>query len=617
MKTKLHFLLIAVLFSFSSVFAAKPTVTAKSTTVVYPIVSLIGSGVGGWGVDKDLTTTDGVVYTLSNFEIIPGEVKFRLNHRWHDQAPDLAYPSPVPGVDQDDWGYNAASTYVPIGFPEDDGTSAVASPSAVIKNIPSTPGFWNVTFNLVTKHYIFTPGVNPNRAVVINGGGLAADAVLSTGDGINYSKESVSFSTGGPAKFLEVASPINPAPTANWSSASFPGGTGTQDGALIPVAPGVYYTFFNITTGAYSFDPTTVSMIGSMNGWNDGSGAWDMLTDDNVTFYLNNITLSSAGDFKFRDNHSWNYNYGGTSFPSGTGVFNGGTNIAYPAGVYNVTFNRITLVYTFVSLNANIQFTGTNVAASPVGLGTADGTNYVAQHVIFGAGAGTGSFDEVASVLNPGPTFGTWPVAATPDGALTPDGARDVLFNKSTGVYSFPYVTYGITGSMNGWGGNIDLATTDGITYTLSNLVIASASDFKIREGHSWSYKNYGDTANPAGLTGTAVHEGTNFHLEPGTYNVTFNRSTLAFSFATLAVNKFDANKFSVYPNPTKNSWNFTSGNSDISSVKIIDMLGKTVMSKNTAAKEVTVDASSLSKGMYFAKITSGDSVQTVKVIRD
>lgn len=632
MKTKLHFLLIAVLFSFSSVFAAKPTGTAKSTAVAYPIISLTGSGVGGWGVDLDLQTSNGVVYTLNNFEIVSGEVKFRLNHRWHDQSPDLEYPAPVPGVDQDDWGYDKASTVVPIGFPADIGTSNVATPAAAIGNIPSTPGFWNVTFNLTTKAYSFTPGVNPNRAVVINGGGLAADAVLSSKDGVNYSKESVVFTTGGSAKFLEVASPINPTPTANWSSALFPGGKGTQDGALIPVAPGVYYVFFNISdtdfdplvdnSGTYSFDPTTVSMIGAMNGWNDGSGTWDMLTDDNVTFYLNGVTLASGGDFKFRDNHSWNNNFGasavaGIAAPDCCEV----SNIPYNAGKYNVTFNRLTLEYKFISLDANITFTSAKVAASPVNLGTSDGTNYVAQHVIFDAGVGTGNFNEIVSVLNPGPTFGSWPVTATPDGALTPDGARNVAFNKTTGVYSFPYVTYGISGGMNGWGSNDDnLTTTDGITYTLANYVIAGTTpqEFKIRENRSWSFKNFGDTASPAGVSGTAVHEGTNFKLAPGTYNITFNRSTLAFSFTNaLAVNKFETNKFSVYPNPTNNSWNFTSANSEISSLRIVDMLGKTVLSKKASSKEVSVDASSLSKGMYFAEIVSGDAVQTVKVMKN
>jgi hypothetical protein len=77
-----------------------------------------------------------------------------------------------------------------------------------------------------------------------------------------------------------------------------------------------------------------------------------------------------------------------------------------------------------------------------------------------------------------------------------------------------------------------------------------------------------------------------------------------------LGINKFKKNNsIAVYPNPTKNSWNFTSDNTDISSVKITNVLGQTVLSRNSSSNNVTIATSALSKGMYFAEITSGDSV--------
>lgn len=85
-----------------------------------------------------------------------------------------------------------------------------------------------------------------------------------------------------------------------------------------------------------------------------------------------------------------------------------------------------------------------------------------------------------------------------------------------------------------------------------------------------------------------------------------------------LGINKFEKNNsIVVYPNPTKNSWNFTSANTDISSVKITNALGQTLMTRNSSSNNITVDTSSLSKGMYFAEITSGDSIQTLKVIKN
>lgn len=589
MKTKLHYLIIALFFGFAM------NMTAQN-------VWLTGTGVGGWteGGVIQLETVDNITYTKSNFEIKgDGEIKFT----------------------EGTW---ATAATVTVGQPE--WPSGVADNTAGgTPNIHGVLGFWNVTFDYPTKAYTFTPGVNPNRAISIDGTAITGGTLaLSTTDGINYSKGSVVVAAG-TGQFVEKVSPIQPAPTANWSLGVWPAATGVQDGATIPVEAGVWDIGINITTGAYFFDPIVMCPIGDFNGWNDLPGPpadptmYEMTTVDNINFEIT-LTFAGGGNLKFRDNHSWNTQFGGGGavFPTGTLVAGGG-DIPYTAGVYLIKVNRLTNAVEFISQNPNINLNAPNVAASPVALGSADGVNYSVNHVIFSAGAAVGSFDEVASAGNPAGPFGTWPIS-TPDGSTTPDGAYNVVFNKTTGAYSFPYVTYGLTGSMNGWNGDVDLGTADGISYTLNNYVVAGPADaeFKIRENHSWAYKNFGSTTNPPGLTGSVVHEGTNFKLPAGTWNITLNRSALTFTFTdALAVNKFDANKFSVYPNPTNNSWNFTSANSEISSIRIVDMLGKTVMSKKASSSEVSVDASSLSTGMYFAEIVSGDAVQTVKVMKN
>lgn len=590
MKTKLHFLLIALFFGIG-MNAAAP---------VFPNVWLTGTGVGGWteGGVLQLATTDGVTYTLNNFQIVgDGEMKF-TEGTWATAATVLA------------------------GTPE--WPSGVADNLAGgTPNIHGVLGFWNVTYNYGTKAYTFSAGVNPDRVVKINGGGLAADVTLATSDGISYSKESVVFATGGPGKFIEGVSDIQPTPTANWSSVDFPAGIGTQDGVLIPITAGVYYTFFDISTGSYAFDPTTVGIVGGFCDWNNNTSI-DMTTEDNINYHLDNYTFATATGLKFLDNRSWNINMGSTTnpsgFPTGTATQTNSTDIAVPAGTYNILFNRATLAYEFVSLNAAVNYVGTTSTPAIKGLSTADGVNYVGQEITFSA-AGSGSFEEVTSVLNPGPTFFTWPAATSPAA-----GFWNVALNKTTGVNSFSPVVVGMLGDFapSNWSADVDFTSTDGINYTLNGVVITAArANFKIRDNHGWTVQ-FGHAValvDPATspLTGTLVDAGTkDMWLAAGTYNITFNRVTFEYTITNaLAVNKFDANKFSVYPNPTTNSWNFTSGNGDISSVRIVDMLGKTVMSKNSAAKEVSVDASSLSKGMYFATITSGNSVQTVKVIRD
>jgi starch-binding outer membrane protein SusE/F len=394
MKTKLLFSSIAIFL-------------CSLGSIGQTVLSVTGTSVGGWGTDSDMTTTDGVTYTLVNKTFTAGLVKFREAHDWA-----VAYgftPASAPGF--------------PTGVGINNGT-----------NIPVPAGTYNVTFNLTTKEYSFTPGVSVYPVINLIGTAVTPDGnidvAMTTNDGISYNKESYTFAVG-KAKFRKDSNW-----TTNWSSATFPSGTGVQGGVDIDVAAGTYNVNFNYTSGAYTFTPVVVGIIGSAT-----PGIWatdtNMTTTDNVTYTLNNITLVT-GALKFRDNGSWNFNYGAasaTSFPSGTGVFDSATDIPVTAGTYNITFNRSTLAYNFQ-----------NVA---------------------------------------------------------------------------------------------------------------------------------------------------------------------------LAVNNFEKSNFEIYPNPTYNIWNFTSANEEIKSIQIVNVLGKTVLSKNTLARNAVLDASSLSKGIYFAKITTETSQGTIQLIKN
>lgn len=394
MKTQLHYLIIALLFGFG--------VSAQT-------VSITGGGTGGWTMPGGLIlkSTDGTNYTASNFEIIgDGEVKFS----------------------EGDWGTSGGNVDQP-GFP---------SGKVIInggKNIKCTLGFWNVTYNIITKDYSFTPGINPNPIIKINGGGLAADIQMTTSNGIAYSKKSLTF-TGGDVKFYEEGT-IN-----SWGGA-FPDGP-VSVGQTIPVPAGTYNVIFVKNTNGpneYIFDPVVVSMIGNFVG--------------------------------------------------------------------------------------------------------------------------------------------------------------------------------------SGWGTDIDLETTDYVIYTKKDWVATPQSQSEVRlvfrDNHDWNNLFGNATENNFIYSGIAVSTGAkDMLLATGTYDVTFNRSTSEFSFvSTLSTKSFGSSAFSVYPNPTYDSWKFTSVNGDISSVTIIDVLGKAVLSKTTSSAEVSIDASNLSKGMYFAKVTSAGAVQIIKVIKN
>jgi len=78
-------------------------------------------------------------------------------------------------------------------------------------------------------------------------------------------------------------------------------------------------------------------------------GGWDSDTDlmDNGDGTYSTVLGLTDGGVKFRINDSWDVNWGGTDFPSGTGVSNSPDNIPVTAGIYLITFDFNTAEYSF------------------------------------------------------------------------------------------------------------------------------------------------------------------------------------------------------------------------------------------------------------------------------
>ncbi len=333
MKTKLHYLFLALVLGYG-----------VNAQVAGP-VTITGTGTGGWNQPGGLvlsSTDGGTIWTASNFEIVgDGNMKFSEGGTWATTAGFV--------------GENVA----PFGFP--GGTAVVNGGN----NIVGTLGFWNVTYNAVTKDYLFTPGINPNPVIKINGGGLTSDVQMNTTNGVAYSKKSLFF-PGGTASFQQT-SPV----TAQWGGA-FPTGPVVNSGT-INVPTGAFNTYFVMPgTGPaeFVFEPVVVSMIGNFagSGWNMDL---DLETTDNIHYTKTNwdatIFVPTPPNapwtdpemhLKIRDNHDWTVQYGNIASANGSnnlaltgtsmnGILGGGGDIFIPWGVYNVDFNRSTGTWTF------------------------------------------------------------------------------------------------------------------------------------------------------------------------------------------------------------------------------------------------------------------------------
>lgn len=297
----------------------------------FPSVGILGTATTlGWsGTQPDIamSTTDGIHYTLENVSLYTGGLKFRQDNSWPLNWGSTDWPSGV-GV-QDQGGMD----------------------------VPVHVGVYEISFNLETKAYDFVykfPVIGVRGAATsVDWGSVDGDILFDTSDGVTYSYHNLSLTTAG-LKFRQDSDWPN-----NWGGDGWPSGTGifNQDGVDIQAVEGSYDVTFNRITLEYDFVQIfpSVGVLGSATtaGW-DGPDI-DMQTTDGVVYTLENITLTDGG-LKFRLDDQWPDNWGGTGWPSGTGIFNqNGVDIPCQAGVYNITFNLTTLAYNFEEVVAGTE----------------------------------------------------------------------------------------------------------------------------------------------------------------------------------------------------------------------------------------------------------------------
>lgn len=148
---------------------------------------------------------------------------------------------------------------------------------------------------------------------------------------------------------------------------------------------------------------------------------------------------------------------------------------------------------------------------------------------------------------------------------------------------------------------------------------------------------SYGNSANAAAMTNlladhpnvtSAVPVNNFVDFTPatsGVYYFGFNAYSIADQFYLFVDNivvdlalsnaDFDNSNFMAYPNPVRDILNI-SYTSEISSVRVINMLGQEVISRNINATSTQVDMSELSAGTYIVNVTVGDSIKTLKVVK-
>ena len=196
--------------------------------------------------------------------------------------------------------------------------------------------------------------------------------------------------------------------------------------------------------------------------------------------------------------------------------------------------------------------------------------------------ANYGNFTTLSATLGSTQTFNfnVEIIGGTAGCAIWIDWGNDYSFDSTDMVYS-------TTGYGNG-------------PFTGSVTVPASTPDgnYRMRVMTDWNDSNPGDD-NACSFGGGRG--------EVEDYIITVDNA--------LATQGFDSTSFVAYPNPVKDVLNL-SYSTEISSYKVINLLGQEVMSRKVGSTSTQIDMSSLTAGAYIVNVTIGDISKSIKVIK-
>ena len=383
---------------------------------------------------------------------------------------------------------------------------------------------------------------------------------------------------------------------------------------------------------AASAQINSVAIVGTaVGGWpgeagNPGPEDLHQLTKvDADNWKIEGLTIT-AGPCKLRANNAWGgagFEWAG-AFPSAAGTSSGDILVTI-AGVYTVTLNTATNVYNFVAgvPIPVVKLVGTAVQGGSVDISATSPTTFQAKLNLLD---GNAQFD-VDGVLLSDSAFPSGIAGEGLPSIAVSAGEWIVKYNSETGEYSFdvaPAPIVGITGAAGpGWGNDYEFTTTDGINYTLlGGVFVEGGMLFRLDKSYTVKFGGEADGldifATPSGTLTEGGKDLVVSAVTAGTYDITFNRLTKEYTTAlSLSTKGFSTANFKVSPNPTTNNWNFTTANDSIESIQILDVLGKNVMSISPRSNTANVDASSLTRGIYFAKVATAKATQTLKLMKN
>ena len=156
-------------------------------------------------------------------------------------------------------------------------------------------------------------------------------------------------------------------------------------------------------------------------------------------------------------------------------------------------------------------------------------------------------------------------------------------------------------------------APTGAATQSLSSLL--TLGDIVVTGSNITWYASAADaTSGTNPLSSTQLLANTTYYATQ-TINGCRSTASLAVTITTLANQDFDMTQFTYYPNPVIDLLNI-SYSQDMTSVKVFNIVGQQLMSKQINSNTTQIDMSSYANGAYFIQVTTENAMKTVRVIK-
>lgn len=296
------------------------------------------------------------------------------------------------------------------------------------------------------------------------------------------------------------------------------GGTLTADGGpnVDGVAPGYYYVQVDLKEMTYKITAVnSISIIGSVRG------AWDtdvdMTYNDMLKCWEARETLN-AGEFKFRLNHDWGINWGGTLDE----LTQDGANLQLAAdGPY--------IIRLYLNGEGPARCTVKEDSGYPDNyfeIGNEGG--WSTSHLLLGNGNGQyqgyywldgeykfkpnkDNWDNDLEYVSGNTTSGTLTDGGGPNCPDPGAGFYQINLDATSMTFSLMKIeSISMIGGFNGWSDDLELTynSAEGCWEVTTDAV---SGEFKFRANHDWAINWGGDTGN-------LTQDGSNLNIEAGTY---------------------------------------------------------------------------------------------------